>query len=314
MPAPPPSRVTIALCTFNGAEHLEDQLASYLAQTYENWDLWVSDDGSTDSTRAILHAFAQAHGHTRDIRIIDGPRKGVAANFLSLLCHPDFPRTPCALSDQDDVWLQDKLALGMAEIHGEQPCLYGAQSVHTISDLTSVGRSVGAAPLALKTISFGNALVQNVVSGHSSLLNLAALDLVREAGVPQDIQSHDWWLYLLMTGAGSRVVVSEREVLFYRQHSANAMGAHQGLRASMLRAMRVFGTTYGAWIAGNTAALRRVDTLLTPQARDTLTALENAPKRFAALKRLGVLQRYGIARQNFFGTAILWLAVLLGRC
>lgn len=314
MPVPFPSRVTIVLCTFNGAEHLEDQLASYLAQTFENWDLWVSDDGSTDNTRAILDAFAQAHGRTRTIRIIEGPRKGVAANFLSLLCHPEFPRTPCALSDQDDVWLQDKLALGMAEMHGDRPCLYGAQSVHTISDLKSVGRSLGTETAALKTISFGNALVQNIVSGHSSMLNPAALHLVRTAGVPQDIHSHDWWLYLLMTGTGARVVVSEREVLFYRQHNKNAMGSHQGLRANLVRAAQVFGTAYSAWITANTTALRRVETLLTPQAHDTLTALESAPKQIAALKRLGVLRRYGIARQNRFGTAVLWLAVLLGRC
>ncbi len=309
MSAAPPSplRVTIALCTYNGAAHLAQQLESYAAQTHTAWDLWISDDGSTDATCDIIRRFAETHGTGRDIRLLKGPRAGFATNFLTLLCHPDLPAQPVALSDQDDVWLPEKLALGMAHMGGDAPCLYGAQSIHTDAALTPVGRSMGGGQAH-----FGNALVQNIVSGHSAMLNASALALVRAAGVPQGLPYHDWWLYQLVTGAGGRAIVSPDAVLMYRQHGENAMGSHQGLRATAARAAQVFGHTYGDWIAVNTSSLRAASQLLTPQAQAILALLETHPKRIG-LARARAFASAGIKRQGRLGTGLLYLAVLAGR-
>lgn len=303
MTAPPPSRVTIALCTRNGAAHLRAQLDSYAAQSHAHWDLWVSDDGSTDATREILQDFATRHGAGRSIRILDGPQSGVAANFLSLLCHPDLPAQPVALSDQDDLWLPEKLSLGLADLAGDTPCLYGAQSIHVDADLTPIGRSLGGG-----VPSFGNALVQNIVSGHSAMLNAPALALVRRAGVPQGIPYHDWWLYQLMTGAGGRVVVRPDAVLLYRQHGDNAMGSHQGMQATLTRVRQVFSTTFGSWVAANVRALHATK-VMSPMAQSTLTALET---HSGGPARLRAFRRHGVSRQGRAGNAALALAVLLG--
>jgi len=305
MSARPPLRVTIALCTRNGAAHLGAQLDSYVAQSHVDWDLWVSDDGSDDATRDILETFAQQHGGGRTIRIIDGPQQGVAANFLSLLCHPELPAQPVALSDQDDVWLPEKLALGLRDLGGAAPRLYGAQSVHVDEHLTPIGRSLGGG-----IAGFGNALVQNIVSGHSAMMNTAALALVRAAGVPSGIPYHDWWLYQLITGAGGDVVMRPDEVLLYRQHGTNAMGSHQGPRAALTRLGQLFGATFGGWVAANTAALRKCETVLNPTARTVLSDLQGY-KRGPA--RLRIFRRHAIIRQGRLGTAALYLAVLLGR-
>lgn len=315
MPPTPPSsssahgapRVTIALCTYNGAAHLEAQLASYLAQTHTAWDLWVSDDGSTDATLDILHAFAKDHGAVHDVRILTGPRAGVAANFIQLLCHPDLPQHPVALSDQDDVWLPEKLALACAEMTGDDPVLYGAQSISVDVALRPIGQSIGGG-----TPSFGNALVQNIVSGHSSMLNPAALKVVRTAGVPQGIPYHDWWLYQLITGVGGTVVVCPDAVLLYRQHASNVMGSHQGVRAMLTRVTQVFGRTFREWITANTRNLRTLETNLTPDAALTLADLEATTARMGPT-RLAVFRRHSITRQGKLGTAALYLAVLLGR-
>lgn len=52
-----PPKVTILMCTFNGEEYLEDQLDSFQCQTYQNWRLIVSDDGSSDKTLRILNQY-----------------------------------------------------------------------------------------------------------------------------------------------------------------------------------------------------------------------------------------------------------------
>ncbi|MEH6829203.1 MAG: glycosyltransferase [Sulfitobacter sp.] len=301
-------RVTIALATYNGAAHLEAQLASYVAQTHANWDLWVSDDGSHDATRTILENFAAQHGMGRDIRILDGPRAGVATNFLTLLCHPGLPKQPVALSDQDDVWLPEKLALGLAEMGTDEPVIYGAQSIHTDDTLTPIGKSLGGGV----TPSFGNAVTQNIVSGHSCMLNPAALAVVRRAGVPAGIPYHDWWLYQLITGVGGHVALSSDAVLLYRQHGRNAMGSHQGLRALATRTAQVFGGTYREWIMANTTALAHLESTLTPEAQEILAALKATPPR-AGFARIAVFRRYGVRRTGRVGNLLLNLALLLGR-
>ncbi len=301
-------RITILLATHNGAAHLPEQLASYVAQTDANWDLWVSDDGSTDATPALLETFRETQAQARDIRLLSGPREGPVANFMSLLTHPELPSGPVALSDQDDVWWPDKLARARAALAAsDRVTLYGAQSVHTDSGLRAIGRSHPPR----RPLGFANALTQNVVSGHSTVLSAEALALVRRAGLVR-VPYHDWWLYQLISGAGGRVKIDSNQVLFYRQHKQNAMGAHQGLQASLRRASQVLGRTYGDWIAANLAALDSAAALLTPENRATLTALRTLPHR-AGPARAQAIARLGLYRQSTLASASFYLAATLGR-
>lgn len=109
---PPP--VVILLATYQGERFLAAQLDSILAQSCRDWRLVVSDDGSTDATREILRRFAAAHPD-RDIELRDGPRQGGTRNFLSLL-DAVAPGEAVAWCDQDDLWLPDRLARGLAAL------------------------------------------------------------------------------------------------------------------------------------------------------------------------------------------------------
>jgi glycosyltransferase involved in cell wall biosynthesis len=308
---PEKPRITILLCTYNGAAHLDAQLQSYLAQDYSEWDLWVSDDGSTDETNSILERFRLRHGASqgRDIRLLKGPGCGVAANFMSLLCNSDLPLGPVALSDQDDIWMPHKLSRAMDGLRTSVAiALYGGQSLHTDTNLRVIGRS---SPPRLPP-SFRNALVQNVVSGHSAVLSAGALDLVRRAGPPEAIPYQDWWLYMLVSGAGGDVVIDGTPVLFYRQHSSNVMGAHQGARATLARMAKVMRRDYGCWITANLAALSRVDALLTVENRHILAALQ-ANRRSIGPMRALTYARAGLHRQSRISSGFLYLAAMLGR-
>lgn len=306
------SRITILMATRDGAAHLQAQLNSFRAQEHGEWDLWVGDDGSTDATREVLEKFRHEERDRREVRLLDGPRQGHAANFLHLLTHPELPPGPVALSDQDDVWLPGKLRLALAALGRAGPvALYGAQSLHTDAALRPLGQS----PLPRHPPCFRNALTQNVVSGHSTVLSAGALDLVRRAGRPEAVPYHDWWLYQLVSGAGGEVVIDPARVLLYRQHDGNAMGAHRGLAARLVRARQVLGRTYAGWIAANLSALEAADArggVLTPENRDVIAALRAAPRRPGPGRAL-TFRRLGLHRQTGLTTASLYLAAALGR-
>lgn len=302
--------VTILLCTANGARFLPAQLASFVDQSHENWSLWISDDGSTDDTCAIARAFRNAHAKTHDIRLVEGPRQGAAANFMSLLCHPDLPSGYVALSDQDDVWCPHKLERALtrlATIADQRPAIYGAQSVHVDEELEPIGvsRTPRRAP------SFANALTQNIVSGHSTVLNSAAHSLVRAAGVPSGIAYHDWWLYQLISGAGGAVLIDDAQALMYRQHHINVLGAHRGWRARLKRLAMVLEGEYGRWIDGNVRALGRVEPFLTEENRAILANLRKGLGRGPF--GLPHVLRSGAHLQTYSGTALFYLAVALAR-
>jgi hypothetical protein len=78
--------VTILLCTLSGERFLIQQLASLEWQTFKNWKLIASYDGS--STKSILRAFKQSL-EPGQVEVIDGPRRGAPANFLFQACTQD---------------------------------------------------------------------------------------------------------------------------------------------------------------------------------------------------------------------------------
>lgn len=106
--------ISIALATFNGAEFLEAQLESLLAQDYSNFEIVISDDSSTDGTWEILKDYA-----SKDNRIRLLPREfncGYVKNFIRAFreCKGEF----ISPSDQDDVWYPQKTARLIEEING----------------------------------------------------------------------------------------------------------------------------------------------------------------------------------------------------
>ena len=100
-------RISIAMCTYNGAQFLQKQLDTFSSQTYPPYELIVCDDGSTDGTLALIESFARKV--TFPVRIFKNERNlGSTRNFEKAIgiCDGDL----IALSDQDDEWYPDKLA------------------------------------------------------------------------------------------------------------------------------------------------------------------------------------------------------------
>lgn len=303
-------RVAIVLATRNGARYLSAQLDSIEAQSHPDWVLWASDDGSADETLDILADYQQRWGGDK-LKIVDGPRRGVAKNFIATACRPDLRADYVAFSDQDDVWEPDKLAQAiahLARLPPSSPSLYcGRTRLVDTND-----RELGLSWLFSDRPSFQNALAQNIGGGNTMLFNAKTLALLRRTGADLPILLHDWWLYLLVTGVGGHVVYDPRPFVRYRQHDGNVVGSNLGLSARMARAFGIAQGRLKQWNDQNLDCLDGIDEWLTPRNRLIVKHFREA-RQGPLWRRMAALRRSGVYRQQLSGNVGLILAVCLAR-
>ena len=303
-------KVAILLCTMNGGAFLRQQLDSYAAQTHTQWDLWVSDDGSSDDTCAILLAQRTKWAKNR-LEIVSGPRKGFAANFLSLVCNTSIKADCFAYSDQDDVWMTDKLTLALewlSTVPIGMPALYCSRT----ELVNATGKYIGLSQSFLRTPSFRNALTQNLGGGNTMVFNDATRQLLTKAGFDVGVIAHDWWTYLAVAGCGGKVLFDQTPTVQYRQHNSNLLGANHTFFAPVISSRRMFNGSFRSWNTKNIKALRSIDELLSPISKSTLHDFSIMRDKTLVPRLFGMLKA-GIYRQTLLGNLGLLIAILLKR-
>lgn len=239
-------RIEVLLAAYQGAQWLGNQLDSLVAQEDNSFSVLMQDDGSTDGTHELLQRRCR-----QDVRFHmaaeQGRHQGAIGNFLSLMRQTDAPY--CALCDQDDVWLPTRLSAGRAAME-EAERIYGDDVpllVHSDACVTDEhGRLLHASFFAHQgwsgqAVGLNRLLVQNNVTGCTTLMNAPLRRLVCEYAVAERLYMHDWFLALTAAAFG-RVVFVATPLVRYRQHGDNVMGASSGSVVSrgvqMLRTMQ----------------------------------------------------------------------------
>ncbi|MBP0132110.1 MAG: glycosyltransferase family 2 protein [Nitrosospira sp.] len=302
-------RIAILLCTYQGQRFLQEQLDSFAAQSYPNWELWVSDDGSKDGTHDILE---RAKGRLGDrMSIHNGPQEGFCANFLSLACKADIQTDYYAYSDQDDIWQADKLQRAVAKLSAVP---HGTSAVYCSRTLVvdANDKSICMSPLFAKTPSFANALMQNIGGGNTMVFNEAARKLLITAGDKVNVVTHDWWVYLLVSGCGGQVFYDATPTVRYRQHGNNLVGMNSSWRARLKRIHLLLQGRFRHWNDLNTSALEPVRDLLSLTSRRTLDEFLAARKK-SLIPRLVGLKRSGVYRQSWLSNLGLIVAAIFNK-
>ena len=301
--------VAILMCTYNGERYLAEQLDSIATQTHGAWKLIVSDDGSTDGTLQILKGYQKRWGAEK-LEIQKGPCLGFVTNFLSLVCDKDIEADFYAFSDQDDVWLPNKLGVAVGYMQGHDhgiAHLYGGRTTCVDEQL----RVIGASPPFVFPCGFRNALVQSFAGGNTMVFNRPAKQLLERAGI-KDVPVHDWWAYLLVSGAGGHVYYDPNSYLLYRQHRGSLIGANDSLMARVRRIFSVLGGDFRRWTDLHLIALNESIALLDGQSRETLGVFTRL-RGGSLLQRFRMVEVCGLYRQTWRGTFSLYLAILFNR-
>jgi glycosyltransferase involved in cell wall biosynthesis len=282
-------------------------LASLGRQTFKNWKLIVSDDGSSDRTKTILHAFGRCFEPGR-IEIIDGPQRGAPANFLFLACLEDLTSEYYAFCDQDDIWEVDKLARAIDVLEQAGPCrpaLYGSRT----SLIDEKGKMTGLSPLFAQAPTFPSALVQNIAGGNTMVFNQRARDLLAFCGADVNIPSHDWWLYQATSASGGYVHYDVYPSVRYRQHTRNVIGSNLGFAARMRRLRMLQQGRFRHWADLNVAALTRLRPRMSAEHQHTFELFCRARHK-PLLQRATMFVEAGVYRQTLLGNLALAAAVV----
>ena len=220
-------KIQILMSTYNGGRYIRTQLKSIVAQTIKNKTLLIRDDGSTDNTIEIIQEYQKQYPW---IFYYQGKNIGVQKSFLELIQNSDPEADYIAFSDQDDEWLPEKLEraveclqkLGSAQ-EPSVPLLYCSDKIIVGEQLESLNVTVSR---KVRKITFGNALVQNICTGCTAVMNHELKNIINKH-FPVDAQNiimHDWWLYLTACCFG-KVYYDENAYIKYRQHGRNISGA-----------------------------------------------------------------------------------------
>jgi glycosyltransferase involved in cell wall biosynthesis len=295
------------MATFNGDKYLDEQLNSIENQTYKDWQLVVSDDGSSDKTLDILKKF-QAKQPLNKVIIRTGPQKGSASNFINLLADPLVRGSYYGFSDQDDIWLPNKLEVAIAKIKSieknELPVLYCGRTINVDQDLHKISES----PLFVFPATFRNALVQSIAGGNTMIFN-DSLKRRCESFNPV-VPVHDWWLYLLTTGVGGIVHYDKESYVLYRQHPDSLIGGNYSFIDRLKNIKRIFNGEFKVSIDQIVDALTQIETSLINENREVFSMFKLM--RVVKLRgRIRLMLTAGIYRQTFRGTISLFFALLI---
>jgi glycosyltransferase involved in cell wall biosynthesis len=303
--------LAILLCTYNGTKFLKPQLESFDNQSYKNWQLFVFDDCSNDDTKTIVNEYATKYPTDKINFISNEKQLGFVKNFLNSIVNVPSNLNYYAFSDQDDIWMQNKLERAvdyLKKIDDHIPALYCSRT--TLTDETV--NKIGVSSLFKQPPSFSNSLVQSIAGGNTMVLNKAARDLIAQANLNINIVSHDWFIYQLISGAGGVVYYDSHSEILYRQHSNNLIGSNNSILAKLSRIKSLLNNSFKSWNDRNIEALIKNIELLTQENQVKLNYFIKA-RESSLIPRLRLFVESGIYRQTFVGNIALFIGCILNK-
>ncbi len=238
-------RISIAMCTYNGAAYLSDQLESIARQTRLPDELVICDDCSSDSTPHIVEEFARSVSFP--VRFFANPQNlGSTRNFEKAtgLCTGDL----IALSDQDDLWMPEKLAR-QASLMENQPQIGGVftdaylmNAESTINDQSLWSRLAFTPGLQMKFRRSGGVsllLKKSFVTGATLMVRREELKPILP--IPHS-WVHDGWI-AWMLAIYSKLTLINEPLIAYRVHRNQQFGVPTESLTERIAAARSTGQT-----------------------------------------------------------------------
>lgn len=295
-------KVNILMSTYNGQQFLAEQIRSIQDQSYTDWTLFIRDDGSSDNTKEILKDFERQDSR---IHLIDSDKSdnlGVIKSFHKLVNHDraDY----YFFSDQDDVWLPNKLELSLKEAQNypvDLPLMVYMDLKVVNQDLEIMTESMVKSQSHHANTELVQELTENTVTGGVAMINHTLAEMWQET---DDILMHDWYLALLASAFGNLVFIDQPGEL-YRQHSDNVLGARTLSKRfkKWIRPHILFAVYWDLIKNSQKQARHLLQMPLSQSNRELIEAFVTIMDK-PMLERFRILRKYGLRKNKAFHTLV----------
>ncbi|HEL1986571.1 TPA: glycosyltransferase family 2 protein [Streptococcus suis] len=295
-------KVNILMSTYNGQQFLAEQIRSIQEQTYTDWTLFIRDDGSSDNSKEILKDFERQDSR---IHLIDSDKSdnlGVIKSFHKLVNHDraDY----YFFSDQDDVWLPNKLELSLNEAQNypaNLPLMVYMDLKVVNQDLEIMTESMVKSQSHHANTELVQELTENTVTGGVAMINHTLAEMWQET---DDILMHDWYLALLASAFGNLVFIDQPGEL-YRQHSDNVLGARTLSKRfkKWIRPHILFAVYWDLIKNSQKQARHLLQMPLSQSNRELIEAFVTIMDK-PMLERFRILRKYGLRKNKTFHTLV----------
>ena len=219
-------RVLVMMATYNGSRWVREQMDSILAQKDVEVTLRIADDCSTDDTFEVVSAYAAEHPEVHPTR--NEHNLGVGENFMQMVYEGGADAYDLfAFSDQDDIWLPEKLATAAAAIKAAEEASGQDEPILYYSDLLNVserGEERELARFAESEQHPGTVLVRNYINGCVMVCNRALFNLVRQYRPAVFPRIHDVWFHMVARFCGTVVADLDHTLVRRRLSGENVVG------------------------------------------------------------------------------------------
>ncbi|WP_151950599.1 glycosyltransferase [Aliarcobacter butzleri] len=237
------NKVAVLLASYNGTKYIKEQVDSILNQKEVKVTIFVSDDLSTDGTLEYLQ---NIYKDEKRLVYLDSYDKfgGAAKNFFRLIKDVDFSNFDyVSLSDQDDIWYEDKLIRAINTIKDKQIDAYSSNVLAFWEDGKEI--ILGKAQMQVKY----DYLFEAAGPGCTYVLTKILASHIKNFLVQNwkdinNIELHDWLIYAYSRENNYKWYIDEKPSMRYRQHVSNQVGANDGLNAKIKRLKKVFSSWY----------------------------------------------------------------------
>ena len=220
--------VAVLMSTFNGEKYLREQIDSILNQKDIEVQLFIRDDGSTDGTKMILNDYAAKFSN---VHIEFGCNVGVGESFMSLLYSVSDTFDFYSFSDQDDIWLENKLCESLKLLkQDEHTLLYVSNQECVDREGVSLGlrwhKNDDRVFLNPEGILSQNVLCACTMVFTNKFCKMLVDETVRPSSAVLRLKNHDGWIALIAAMSGA-IIFDNNSYMKYRQHGENVVGAYK---------------------------------------------------------------------------------------
>ncbi len=217
-------KIDILLATYNGEKFVKEQIESILNQTYENFNLIISDDASTDNTLNILEEYEKKDTRIKVFK--KEKNKGLIDNFEFLL--KNVTSDYFMFSDQDDIWKKDKIEKSINKLKEESSGLVYTDLEIVDEKLNVIYPSYWKYKQIYKKIikynNFEALYLNNFVTGCTILAKSKYIKDILPLPRNSKFVLHDYWTALIIS-AKDKISYVEEPTIQYRQHKNNRVGS-----------------------------------------------------------------------------------------